>query len=447
MSTAQTDRMSDNDRSITGFVMISHAVVHTYELSIPILMVIWLTEFSVSTAILGTAVAVGYGLFGIGALPAGILVDRFGSRELVLVCLAGMGGSFLLLSAAQGIVSITLALCVWGIAASIYHPAGLSLISTGVEQRGTGFAYHGMAGNFGIAFGPLLTAILLLFFDWRLVTAILVVPAGLAILYAVTASFDEKAAVETQPDGGRESGVDDDTDSDVDTDTGGTTDEQADGQMSLSRFLSDSRALFTLGFTVAMVVVMMNGLFYRGTLTFLPDVLSDFMPDVAEQLQLFDPDSPMAEEFDPASYLYAGLLMVGMAGQYVGGKLTDRIRTETGLAIIFGSLAVVAVLFVPVAEAGLVPLLIIGSVLGFLLFSLQPMYQATIAEYSPPGERGLSYGYTYLGVFGVGAAGAAIAGFLLSIGTVWQTFAALAVFPLLGATLAIVLRRTGDRRG
>ncbi|ELY89096.1 major facilitator superfamily protein [Natrialba hulunbeirensis JCM 10989] len=443
MSTAQTDRMSDNDRSITGFVMISHAVVHTYELSIPILMVIWLTEFSVSTAILGTAVAVGYGLFGVGALPAGILVDRFGSRELVLVCLAGMGGSFLLLSAAQGIVSITLALCVWGIAASIYHPAGLSLISTGVEQRGTGFAYHGMAGNFGIAFGPLLTAILLLFFDWRLVTAILVVPAGLAILYAVTASFDEKAAVETQPDGGREPA---DEDTDTDTDTGGPTDEQADGQMSLSRFLSDSRALFTLGFTVAMVVVMMNGLFYRGTLTFLPDVLSDFMPDVAEQLQLFDPDSPMAEEFDPASYLYAGLLMVGMAGQYVGGKLTDRIRTETGLTIIFGSLAVVAVLFVPVAEAGPIPLLIIGSILGFLLFSLQPMYQATIAEYSPPGERGLSYGYTYLGVFGVGAAGAAIAGFLLSVGSVWQTFTALAVFPLTGALLAIVLRRTGDRR-
>ncbi|OIB58785.1 MFS transporter [Natrialba sp. SSL1] len=427
MSTAQSGRMNDNDKSITGFAMISHAVVHTYELSIPILMVIWLTEFSVSTAILGTVVAVGYGLFGIGALPAGILVDRFGSRELVLACLAGMGGSFLLLSAAQGIVTITIALCLWGIAASIYHPAGLSLISTGVEQRGTGFAYHGMAGNFGIAFGPLLTAILLLFFDWRLVTALLVIPAGIAIAYALTASFDEQAAVQAETDGG-------------------DVDEDVEGQMTLSRFIADSRALFTLGFTVAIAVVMMNGLFYRGTLTFLPDVLSDFMPDIAEQLQLFDPDSPMAEEFNPASYLYAGLLMVGMAGQYVGGKLTDRIRTETGLAVIFASLTVVAVLFVPAAQAGLASLLLVSALLGFLLFSLQPMYQATIAEYSPPGERGLSYGYTYLGVFGIGAAGAAIAGFLLSIGTVWQTFVILAVFPAAGAALAIALSRTGDRR-
>ncbi|ELY92642.1 MFS transporter [Natrialba taiwanensis] len=425
MSTAHSGRLTGNDRSITGFVMIAHAVVHTYELSIPILMVIWLAEFSVNTAVLGVAVSVGYALFGLGALPAGILVDRFGSRELVMGCLAGMGGSFLLLSAAQGVAMIAAALCLWGIAASIYHPAGLSLISTGVEQRGTGFAYHGIAGNFGIAFGPLLTAVLLLFFDWELVTALLVAPAAIGVLYALTASFDETAAVQTEPDGG----------------TRGD-----DRQMSLSRFVADSRALFTVGFTVAMVVVMMNGLFYRGTLTFLPDVLGDFMPNIIEQLQLFDPNSPMAEEFDPASYLYAGLLMVGMAGQYVGGKLTDRIQTETGMTVIFASIAVVAVVFVPVARMGFVPLLLIGSLLGFLLFSLQPMYQATIAEYSPPGDRGLSYGYTYLCVFGIGAAGAAIAGALLSLISVWQTFALLAVFPTTGALLSVVLSKTGDRR-
>ncbi|QFU84599.1 MFS transporter [Natronorubrum aibiense] len=425
MSTAQSSRLTDNDRSITGFVMISHAVVHTYELSIPILMVIWLSEFGLSTAILGTAVAVGYGLFGVGALPAGVLVDKFGSRELVLVCLAGMGGSFLLLSAAQGIVTITIALCVWGVAASVYHPAGLSLISTGVEQRGTGFAYHGMAGNFGIAFGPLLTALLLLVFDWRVVTGLLVIPAGVAILYAVSSSFDETAAVQTETDGGEL---------------------EDDESMSLSKFVTDSRALFTLGFTVAIGIVMMNGLFYRSTLTFLPDVLSGFVPNVADQLQLFDPGSPVAEEFDPASYLYSGLLMIGMAGQYVGGKLTDRIRIENGLMIVLSSLTVVAILFVPAAQAGVIPLLAVSALLGFLLFSLQPMYQATIAEYSPPEDRGLSYGYTYLGVFGVGAAGAAIAGYLLSITTVRTTFIILAIFPATGALLAIVLSRTGDRR-
>ena len=53
--------MDGNDRSIVGFVMAGHATVHTYELSIPILMTVWLVEFPVTTAELGLAVAVGYG--------------------------------------------------------------------------------------------------------------------------------------------------------------------------------------------------------------------------------------------------------------------------------------------------------------------------------------------------------------------------------------------------
>lgn len=94
--------MDGNDRSIVGFVMVGHALVHTYELSIPILMTIWLLEFSTSAAVLGVAVSVGYGLFGVGALPGGLLVDRFGARVLISACLAGMGASFLVLGLARG---------------------------------------------------------------------------------------------------------------------------------------------------------------------------------------------------------------------------------------------------------------------------------------------------------------------------------------------------------
>ncbi|WP_254279607.1 MFS transporter [Haloarcula marina] len=419
--------MQTNDRAIVTFTGLAHGLVHTYELSIPIFVVVWLTEFPVTTALLGTVVAVGYALFGAGALPGGVLADRYGSNRLVTACLVGMGGSFLLLSVAPGVLTIALALGLWGLAASVYHPAGLALISTGVEERGTGFAYHGMAGNAGIALGPLLTALLLLAFDWRVVAALLVVPAVVAVGYALTAEFDETAAVSA--DGGESSDVDDDTD---------------DGQAaSLGEFLADSRALFTTGFTLAMLVVMMNGLFYRGTLTFLPDVLGGFLPPITEFVRLFEPGSPLAEEFDLAFYLYSGLLTVGIAGQYVGGKLTDRIETTAGLSAIFAGLAVVALLFVPAAQAGLWPLLAVSVALGFLLFALQPMYQATIAEYSPPGDRGLSYGYTYLNNFGVGAAGAAISGYLLSVAGVRGTFLGLAVFPALGLLFALTLWRRG----
>ncbi|WP_018256619.1 MFS transporter [Halomicrobium katesii] len=417
--------MNDNDRSIVGFAMLAHATVHTYELSIPIFVVVWLQQFSTTTALLGTIVAVGYALFGIGALPGGVLADLLSARTVVIGCLLGMGGSFLLLGLAPGIPTIALALGLWGVAASVYHPAGLSLLSTGVSERGTGFAYHGMAGNVGIAFGPLATALLLLAFDWRTVAGLLSIPAALAVAYAVTAEFDETAAV--RADGGADEG-------------------RGGGPSSLGEFVTGTRTLFTAGFALAICVVLMNGVFYRGVLTFLPDVLGGFLPPITDYVRLFDPGSPMAEEFDLASYVYAGLLTVGIAGQYAGGKLTDRISVTTGLIGVFAALAVVAVLFVPAAQAGLGPLLAVSAVLGFVLFAIQPLYQATIAEYSPPDDRGLSYGFTYLANFGVGAAGAALSGILLSAVGTDGTFLALAAFPVLGATLAVALSRVGTRR-
>jgi MFS family permease len=429
--------MNDNDRSIVAFAMLAHATVHTYELSIPIFVVIWLQQFSVTEATLGIVVAVGYALFGIGALPGGVLADRLGAKTLVIACLLGMGGSFLVLGFAPGIPSMALALALWGVTASVYHPAGLSLLSTGVDERGTGFAYHGMAGNLGIAFGPLVTALLLLRFDWRTVAGLLAIPAALAVFYALTAEFDETAAIST--DGGEDGAGIGDADADDESDP------KSPENGGIAGFITDSRTLFTAGFALSIAVVLMNGLFYRGVLTFLPDVLGNFLPPITDYVQLFEPGSPMAAEFDLASYVYVALLTVGIGGQYVGGKLTDRVPVTRGLLAVFAGLAVVAVLFVPAAEAGLAPLLAISAVLGFLLFAIQPLYQAAIAEYSPPDGRGLSYGFTYLANFGVGAAGAALAGVLLAAVGTDGTFLALAAFPAVGAGLALALSRVGTR--
>lgn len=407
--------MDRNDRSIISVAMVAHAMVHTYELSIPILVTIWLVEFPVTEASIGLVVSAGYALFGIGALPGGVLADRFGSRTLIIACLVGMGSSFALLSLAPTVPVIAAALILWGVAASVYHPSGLSMLSTGVRKRGTAFAYHGIAGNLGIALGPLVTALLLLWFDWRVVVGILALPAGLAALFAFSVDFDETAAVEAT-DGGTADGTDSKADAGVD---------------SLGEFVSQSKLLFSGGFVVVFAVVMLSGLYYRGTLTFLPELLGD--------LPLFDPVQVGTQSLEPARYLYAGLLMVGMLGQYVGGKLTDRVPVERAIAVAFGGLALIALAFVPAMGAGLVPLLAISAVLGFALFVVQPLYQATVAEYTPAGTRGLSYGYTYLGVFGVGAAGAAIAGAVLSYASASELFLVLAGFAALASLLGVVL--------
>jgi len=401
--------------------MIAHAMVHTYELSIPVLVPIWLTQFEVidllfwqlpvNAATIGALVATGYGLFGLGALPGGVLVDRLDARPLITLCLAGMGLSFLFLAVAPGMLVIGVALAVWGIAASVYHPSGLSLISRGVEERGSAFAYHGMAGNAGIALGPLVTILLLVVFDWRLVVGLLTIPAAVAAALALRVDIDERAAVATA-DG-----------------SGGAADGDRDGTgvSSLGEFLSASKTLLASAFLVVFSVTFFSGLYYRGVLTFLPELLRD--------VEALAPVALGGRTFEPGDYLYVGLLMIGVLGQYAGGKLTDRGRPEVGIAVGYATLAVIALLFVPASEFGLVALVPVAALLGFFLFFVQPFYQASVAEYTPPEARGLSYGFTYLAVFGIGALGAVIAGTMLTYFTPRELFVVLAGLALGAAAL------------
>lgn len=415
--------MNSNDRSIVVLVMGAHGLVHTYELSIPIFMTAWLSELGVSEAMLGALVGAGYFLFGAGALPGGILADRFGSRRLIAVCFAGMGGAFVLLGLLPGLWGIGLALLAWGAAASVYHPAGLSLISTGVRQRGHALAYHGIAGNVGVAGGPLVTALLLLLFDWPTVAILLGLPALGAAAWALRASFDERAAIGLHEEG-------DATGSTLSSETASETE-------GLTALWGRSKHLFASGFAGVFVLVALSGLYYRGMLTFLPDLLTP----------LVGKPSDLPIDVATGRYVYAGLLAVGIGGQYVGGRLSDREGTERTLAAALAVLAGVAVVFLPIAGLGTLALLAVSAVLGFSLFVIQPLYQATVAEYTPPEARGLSYGYTYLAVFGIGALGAALAGALLQVAGPPLLFGVLAGIALLGAVLSarLAMHRAGLR--
>jgi len=126
--------MDSAEQRIVAFTAGSHGLVHTYELSIPILLTVWVGEFSTTAAVLGLVVTVGYGLFGVGALPGGILVDRFGSKPLILACLGGMAGSFLLVSLAPNLLTLALAIAVWGsLRASITR--GVAALEVGRSAR------------------------------------------------------------------------------------------------------------------------------------------------------------------------------------------------------------------------------------------------------------------------------------------------------------------------
>ena len=397
--------MDRNDRALTGFAMLGHAMFHTYELVIPIFIVIWLDEFGLSAAFLGLVVGLSYGMTGIGALPSGALSDRFSSKRLIIVCMTGMGLGFVLISLASSVRLLTLGLLLWGSAACIYHPSGLALISRGAKKRGTAFAYHGLAGNIGVAIGPLLGAVLLAFFGWRSVAAMLVVPVVLALIIAVQLEFDETAR----------DGV-----------TG-----SSDGPRNVGQFVTNSKSLFTGGFVFVFIIGNLYGLYYRGVFTFLPDILAG--------LPLFEPVLLYGRPFEPSQYVYSGLLILGGAGQFAGGKLVERYTPEYALVGTFSVLVAIALVFIPAANAGLGPLLVVSGLLGFFVFMEAPINQEVISKYVPSEVRGLSFGYTYLAVFGIGAVGSTVAGVILTESTPTTLFGFVATTALAAGGIGVYL--------
>jgi MFS family permease len=414
--------MNRNDKAITVFTALGHATLHTYELSIPIFVVAWLQTFDVSAALLGLVVGAGYALLGLGALPSGILSDRYGSKRLVVASILGMGGGFLMVSIAPNIFVLTLALLLWGTAASIYHPAGLSLLTRGAHDRGTALGYHGAAGNIGTALGPLVAAVLLTVLNWRIVAALFVLPAVFGALVAARVDFDANAAGRT---------VDEST----------TVSDGGRGQdiRSVSDLLTHSRALFTGGFVLVLTIEMFYGLYYRGTLTFLPELLSGF--------SAFMSISVFGVAIKPGQYIYVSVLLVGVIGQYLGGKLSDRTKPEYLLSGGFGALLVASLVFVPAANTGLFVLLGVCGVIGFCIYAVVPVLQTTVAQYAPTDAYGLSFGYVYAATFGIGALGAAAAGAILTYTTVSALFVLLAGCAAINGLLSVYLLRRSSSMG
>ena len=401
--------MNKVDRSILNFVVMAHATVHIFELSIPIFVVIWLLEFNTTPAIIGLTVTVGYGLFGLGSLPSGILADHISSKKLILLCLFGMATSFYMLSMSSSLITIALALFVWGSAASIYHPTGLSLISRKVESIGTVYAYHGIAGNIGTALGPIATILLLAFFDWRHVAVIL---ATLSLFVAI---FSSQLKIEDTFSGP------------VDTKNLASID-------TLQQTSHNIKSLLAGVFLLIFVLVVSYGLYYRRILTFLPVVLS---------LLQTDPISLIGFSFAiPSNYFYAGILMVGALGQYAAGKISDHFKPELPLLIGYFALALLAILFLPAVQSGVITFALFGAALGFFLFYIQPLQATLIGLHTPEKTRGLSFGITFTGIYGIGAIGAAVAGVILTYYSPLVLFATLAVVMLFASSLIYIIKKS-----
>lgn len=390
--------MDRRERALVGHITAAHALNHAYILIIPLFLTTWIEEFNSDLFVMGIVAAIAYALYGGGSVPFGYLADRVGSKPLIIIYLGGAVVALVLVALAQTLVQLTLALALLGLFLSPHHPAGTALITREVRQQGRGFGYHGMGGSLGVALGPLIAAVLLLSLDWRAIFGLFALPA-LVVLVAMVFFAPSEEAPRAATNWAEMKGV-----------------------------------FLTRGFLLVFLVYVFAGIAYWGALTFLPAYLDSLGLSAL---------SVSGHELMAGLFLFPAVLALGAAGQVAGGFLADRPKVEVTLFVASGLVAVLLLLLALPSAPAVVG---VAFIFGFLLFGLEPLQNVLVARQAPPNLRGLAYGLAFLSVFGIGAAGAALGGYIGEVASLGLIFPSLTIFMVASGVAALLLVRGRSRR-
>ena len=92
--------------------------------------------------------------YGLGALPGGMIFNRFGPKSLSF-CFLGSTLACLFISASPNLLVFTIGLAILGALGSVYHPLANALISTKVKEFGRGLGVPRGGGEHRPGYGAL----------------------------------------------------------------------------------------------------------------------------------------------------------------------------------------------------------------------------------------------------------------------------------------------------
>lgn len=354
--------MTSREKSILAAVSLVHGLVHSYMLVFPTIYLSLGNALGLNFASVGFVGMASYMAFGFGALPTGFLSDRLGARRLLVLCVAGMAASSLVAFTARTTASVVVALVLLGLFGSLYHPSGLSLISTSIKDLGRALGIHGTAGTVGEACAPIIAGVVTARFGWNYsyLGLGLVGIGALVLLIAILRRIGPPE--EPHPAERRES-------------------------RDFKWITSDLVTIYAMG--------VVYGLTYRVLMTFFPPYLSERVSYIGGDVKRL-------------GIVSSGIMVFSLIGPLLGGHLaTGRKAIERNLIVIFSLLGAAAVGFYFLSDVGLI-LVAIPSVL--LIFCFQPLQNVLVAKVSPRGVRGRAYGINSTVSFGIGASAAGIGG-------------------------------------
>ena len=387
--------MDRTERIILAITGGAHLSVHALMLALPSLIPIFIIEFNIGIDVLGFVVTVSAFMFGVGAIPSGWLESRIGGKTLLIIYLFGSSFSAILVSVSNSFNMLVFGLGLLGLTSSIYHPAGLTLISNRIYHITKGMAVHGIFGSTGSAVGPILATTLALFVSWRASYATLGLfnlALGFASILLIPSIKDTK-------------------------------------NIEITKNNKRDKMTNRIALIFFYITNLIMGFVYYGFTTFMP---IHFAENTKELLP-FIPDTMKAGIF-PSFVFISGII-----GQIIGGKLGSHFNRVRILPYIIA--INIPFLLLMGYSKGIV-LVFCSLCLGMTYFSSQPICNTIIADLTHSNNRGIGYGINFFLSMGIGSLAAMVGGILaINYGTniIFISMSALLI-PALVTSYFIILK-------
>ncbi len=391
-------------------VCAAHFLSHYYMIVLAPLFAFVRADYRVSYTDLALALTAFNVVSALLQTPAGFLVDRYGSR-LVLIAGVALGAvSFAVAGLVHSFVVFIVAYAAAGLGNTVYHPADYSLLShhSAPARLGHIFAFHTFAGILGAAVAPATLLAMASRFGWRgaYVGAAILGFAVLAIVLAQRPAPQPRSAAKHYHGVRRE---------------GAAAQHDDPGW----RLLFSPPIILNLCFFI--LLSLMGGLN-----TFLVVALG----------ALYGTSDALA------NVALTGLLTMNAFGVLVGGLLASRTEQHAAVAALGLAAAGVATALVGLINFSPFALVLMASLSGFFVGITPPSRDMLVRAATPPGAIGRVFGFVSTG-FNIGSAIAPMVyGYFMDRGEPRAVFVFSALCSILGiGTVLFGVSRRGPAKG
>ena len=341
------------------FLNVGHFLDHFFVLIFATATLHLMTDWGLSYAELIPYATPCFIAFGLCAIPAGWLADKWSREGMMAVFFFGIGFSSILVGMSDSPRQMAVCLTLVGVFGGIYHPVGLAMVVHGLKKTGLPLAINGVFGNMGVASAALLTGILVDSTGWR--SAFIVpgiVSVGVGMLYLAflrTAPVPQKTPAPT-----------------------GNSAQQANS--------IPKHALLRI-FSIVLFTTAIGGFVFQSTTFALPKIFDERLMDIAETATLV------------GTYAFLVFSIAALA-QLVVGYLVDRYSVRT----IFATVALLqAVFFFVMTQLEGISALVVALAFMLVVFGQIPINDVLVGRIARSEWRSRAYALRYFVTFSVSA--------------------------------------------